>query len=458
MTLASSTADQHFLPPGGAVRRAEPRAYASRWERIAYFCLLGGMFTLTWNIVRLGDVNLSLSDGLFLFVIMFLVARGHLNVQPFGVATPLWHIGLLLMLGGLLISSIVNGVATRWISVAAQYAFAFLAIPMMLASWRRQVLDRCIVAFALGVVLSQAIAFGANIFFTYHDTWMVMGRDFITATGRVGALSGNPNTNGAVATFCLLSLIYIFHRGLLPRWLIFLCAALAGWGLITSASFTSFVLACIALPLASLILWPRGTLVAILVILFAVAVGVTSEVPLPAVFEQRVAEALAQGNLDQAGTFSGRWEMALEAWRLSGDTALIGFGADGYRAVSSHQAPVHVLPLLLMTEGGLLSLLGLLVLLIMLWVLGFSILRSMRADAALVLGLLVVFTGFTVSVPHMYARMWIVPVLLGLVHALKWREQLPAPSWGDPTPPGAASMGAEVSGKEAFAAGGAREK
>ncbi|MBT8428204.1 MAG: hypothetical protein KJO02_09270 [Erythrobacter sp.] len=455
--MASSTADQQFLPPGGVMRQAEARAYASRWERIAYFCLLGGMFTLTWNIVRLSDVNLSLSDGLFLFVIMFLAARGHLNVQPFGSATPIWYIGLLLMLGGLLISSIVNGVAVRWVSVAAQYAFAFLAIPMMLASWRRQVLDRCIVAFALGVVLSQGIAFGANLFFTYHDTWMVVGRDFITATGRVGALSGNPNTNGAVATFCLLSLIYIFHQGLLPRWLVLLCAAFAAWGLIASASFTSFVLACIALPLASLILWPRGTLVGLLVVLFAVAVGVTSEVPLPAVFEQRVAEALAQGNLDQAGTFSGRWEMALEAWRLSGDTALIGFGADGYRSVSAHQAPVHVLPLLLMTEGGLPSLLGLLVLLIMLWVLGFSILRSVRGDAALVLGLLVVFTGFTLSVPHMYARMWIVPLLLGLVHALKWREQIPKPLWGGPPPSDAANIPPQLPGEDTFATRGARE-
>jgi O-antigen ligase len=425
MPSASQPADRPFARPGEVASVRHWRADGWFWDQLAYFCLLGGVFTLSWHIVRFGEANLTLSDGFFLVAVVTLVARGKLNSQPFGPITPLWFFAFILLIGGLFLSSVINGAALRWVSVAAQYSFAFIVVPMMLASWRRLTLDRCIVFFALGVCLSQLLALIASSFLTYYDTAPLLGNDFITGTGRVGALSGNSNTNGAMASFCLLAILYSAYRSLMPKWLLLLCAGLAIWGLVASASFTSFTLGCVSLLVALFILWPARTIILGIPIIAAFAVLLVSDVPLPDAFEQRVASALTEGDLDQAGTFTGRLEMAIEAWRLSSHTAFIGFGADGYRQVSVYQAPVHVLPLLLLTEGGLLSLLGFIIILMTLWGLACSILRKDRVDAAFVVGMLIVFTGFTLAVPHMYARMWIVPVLLGLIHALKWRPYVP---------------------------------
>lgn len=443
MPSASQPADRPLSHSGGALAVGHGRPEGWVGDRIAYFCLLGGVFTLSWHIVRIGDINFTLSDSLFLIAIFTLVARGRMNMLPFGPLTPVWYAGLILLIGGLFLGSVVNGGAVRWVIVAVQYCFAFAVVPMMLASWRRETLDRCIVAFVVGVSLSQLLALVASSFLTYADTAPVMGRDFITATGRIGALSGNSNTNGAMAGFCLLSLLYASYRSLMPRWLVILCTALAIWGLVSSASFTSFTVSSLALLVTMFILWPARTIILGIPIAALLAAIFISGIPLPDAFEQRVATALAEGDLALAGTFTGRWNMALEAWRLSGETAVIGLGADGYRAVSVYQAPVHVLPLLLLTEGGLLSLAGLIVMLMLLWGLAWSTLRKDRADAAFVLGLLVVFTGFTLAVPHMYARMWIVPVLLGLIHALKW--QLPV--WRGPQ--GVSMAGAKGANRQA---------
>ncbi|MBX7495812.1 hypothetical protein K3172_08075 [Qipengyuania sp. 6B39] len=422
----------------------------SRRDVLVNLCLIAGFFTLSWGLVRYGawtyasagGINLTLSDMFLLVVLLLLLGRGQLNASPFGATTPVWFLGFLLFIGGLLASTLVNGDPLRWLSVGGQYVFALLAIPMMLASFHRELLDRCMVAFVIGVALSQAVTFVASFFVDYHDVWEFMGMDFITVRGRIGALSGNANINGAMNTFGLLMALYAARRSLMPKWLLLPCAGFLVWGIIASASFTAFSLAAIAVPLFCLIVWPRNTILFGVPALVLVIGLLASGIPLPGAFEERVAEALTSGDIEEAGTFAGRWQLAIEAWRLSGGTLLFGYGADGYKEISAYGAPVHVFPLLVLTEGGLVSLVGLVVMILLLWAIGASLLKQDRVDSALTLGLLVVFTGFAFSAPHMYARLWIGPIMLAMLHGFAPRiesfarqgtrraEPLPVPAAG----------------------------
>src|SRR3546814_12612961 len=67
--------------------------------------------------------------------------------------------------------------------------------------------------------------------------------------------------------------------------------------------------------------------------------------------------------MSQAGTFTGRMDLILEAWEIVEDTMFVGIGVDQYCVVSPTQVPVHNMYLLLRADGGLLALPGWLLLL-----------------------------------------------------------------------------------------------
>src|SRR3546814_3033601 len=81
--------------------------------------------------------------------------------------------------------------------------------------------------------------------------------------------------------------------------------------------------------------------------------------------------------MSQAGTFTGRMDLILEAWEIVEDTMFVGIGVDQYRVVSPTQVPVHNMYLLLWAEGGLLALLGWMLLLT---IAGVSVVRVYWVD------------------------------------------------------------------------------
>ncbi len=387
--------------------------------KVLTFFLLIGVFSVSWHIARPGDINFTFSDAAFLGVLAGLVGISRLNLAPMAALSPAWLFSLVLMLGALFVSSLVNGESTRWLIVAVQYSFAYLLLPMMFASFDHKTLQRCVVYYICGVTFSQAAGNIADIFFDYTDTAPYLGNNFITGMGRLGAFSGNANNNSAMSGFALVFLFYAVDRRLMNPALSTICALFLLWGLISSASFGGFVICLSACALVMLIRWPRGAIVALLGIAAFVAFYISSGLPLPAVFEQRVFGALSGGGLEEAGTFTGRMELAKEAWRIAGDTLFIGLGADSFRVISAHQAPVHIFPLLLLTEGGLLGLIGFVALLGLLW---FQALTGIATDprrGIICVGVLLIFTLFTLTVPHMYARLWLAPVFLALLSCLE---------------------------------------
>src|SRR3546814_13278685 len=79
---------------------------------------------------------------------------------------------------------------------------------------------------------------------------------------------------------------------------------------------------------------------------------------LPTVFQDRVANALETGNLDDAGPFTDRAKLISAAWALSEHTIFAGLGVDRFRVWTPWGQPVHNIFLLILTERRVAALIG----------------------------------------------------------------------------------------------------
>lgn len=390
------------------------RYRASPISRLSRIILLIAIFFCGWAVLRIGQINLTLSDVLLSLVLAVMLVRGEIDRSPFGNLTVLWLIGLGLMLSGLLVGTLANGGVERWLIVGAQYLFALMLLPMLLAGQQVSLTRILPALFVLGIAISQLIGISAMMLFENADTKDLLGDGFLTGNGRLGAMTGEPNPNGAMIAFALPMLLFSLRERIMPLGIGILCGALLMWGLLASGSFTGFVAALLALvvyfSVSGLVVLVRAAA------LGAVGLGLflASGLPLPAAFENRVVGAVSTGNLDQAGTFTGRSLLIKEAWAMADDNILVGLGVDRFREVSIYGAPVHELHLLIWNEGGVIALAGLVTMLLTLVAAAFVARARSRPEGAMIFAVIVVFNVYTVSIPHMYSRVWILPVLLAL--------------------------------------------
>jgi O-antigen ligase len=384
------------------------------WGRIASHALAAAIFFSSWSLARFGGVNVTLADALLLCALLILLAQGRVTRVPFGPLTPFWIGGLLTMLAGLFISTLINGEAIRWLNVASQYALAYLGVTVLLMSQDAVWMRRLCAMFVLGVTASQAIGVAATFFFTLNDVLPVLGDGFITGNGRVGAMAGEPNPNGASVAFAMPMLLYCLRQRILPPLFGLCCAVVLVWGLLLSASFTGFAATSLAALITITLLGLRYLVRLALVVAVAGGIFVASGAPLPATFQERVGGAVGHADLGQAGTFVNRAELMEEAWQFAEKTAFIGMGVDQYRLISAHDNPVHNLYLLIWNEGGIVAFVGLITMLCLLIVLAAYGFRFCPREGAMALAVVVVFLIYTSSLPHMYSRNWAMPVMLAL--------------------------------------------
>lgn len=107
-----------------------------------------------------------------------------------------------------------------------------------------------------------------------------------------------------------------------------------------------------------------------------------------------------------------------DAWQRVGDHMWLGVGVDQDRVVSQERAPVHNMYLLLWVEGGFVALLGWLAMMAAALAIVLAAFYRDRLSGALGLTVLMSFLVFSAASPHMYARLWAVPVLLALAIAM----------------------------------------
>ncbi|WP_408988155.1 O-antigen ligase family protein [Sphingomonas sp. SUN019] len=209
-------------------------------------------------------------------------------------------------------------------------------------------------------------------------------------------------------------LLYLSRVRAIPTVITYAGLVVLGTALLLSGSFTGFTSAVAALLLFTIVAGGSHAFRMVAVIAAALGVAFAMGLTLPSVFQARVAGAFEAGDINQAGTFAGRWELIKEAWGIVNNTTWVGLGVDRYRVVSADQAPVHNMYLLIWAEGGVIALLGWLAMMLAPLVAALRAMRHDRAAAALGLAVLLAFFAFTLASPHLYARSFIVPLLLSM--------------------------------------------
>lgn len=376
--------------------------------------LLLAAFFASYHVFRLGEANLTFSDICLLAATLLYGAQHRVTGLPFGSLTPLWLVSLGLMLGGLFLGSAINGEMSRWAIVSAQYLVAFLLLPMVFLAQERRFIRLLTAAFVLGVAVMQAIAAFVAMWVPRATANALLGTGFLSGSGRTVAFVGDANWNGAMIAVALPLCIYCIKTRVLPRAVGIPAMVVMAWGLLLCASFTGFAAAGISTALVLLFMGWRFS--ASMLGLFAVAslVLVQTGAPLPEIFEKRVGQAVATGDIASAGTFGGRASLVEEALELTRQTTVVGIGVDQFRVRSLTQQPVHNLFLLIWTEGGLVALAGLVGVMIIIFALAMLSMRSAPLESGAALAAASVFLIYSMASPHMFARLHAIPLMLSL--------------------------------------------
>ena len=378
------------------------------------FILLGAFLT-GYQAFRIGDINVTLADLAFGAALGICIWNGQITTRPFRVMTPLWLISLALIFTGLLIGSVVNGELVRWAVVSVQYLFGYLFLPAMLLAQPALLARKIVLAFILGMVVLETFGIVVSLTMDHAQATSMFTAEFISGNGRVSSFAAEPNWNGQLIAMTFPLLICSFAKRMLPLWGFVVAALILVWGLLLCASFTGFVATCISVAITLLFIGIRHFLAALALVIFAASLYFAGGGALPVVFEKRVAGALVEGDIEEAGTFTGRVQLVRLAWEDAENTILIGHGVDGFRKTNDIQQPVHNLFLLMLVDGGFLSFLGLGLMAVAL--VGMPLVHRSASGTArgAALAVVVVFLIYTQSNPQMFSRLNISPVIFALI-------------------------------------------
>lgn len=395
------------LPQAAAPR--QPGAAAVPARSPGFHLAAAAVFLSPMNYLRAPGIYFTASDVAVVLALVLMLRQGTLPRRPFGAATGLWVAGFLLLATGLLLGSIAHAAGIDLGKVLAQYAFSLLLIPLVVAG---RGLDETIVLCRV-LVLSMVVVMLFGI-------WMIHVVDdpplaFVAHNGRLQSLVERENECAALGAVAIVILLGLWCAGRARWWELALAIPILAYGIMLTGSNTGLV--CAVLGVASLmIVAASGRLTAMVLVASAVVILLPIAFPVlvPDIFRTRVLEGITSGDPNLSGTFTDRVLLIQEAFFLAQDRLLIGMGAEQYRHISVFDAVVHNTYLLLLNEGGLLSLCGLVVLMLSglpapLTHLGDP---QHRALAATTLTVLMIFALMLNTFPHFYARFWNVPLIL----------------------------------------------
>jgi O-antigen ligase len=223
------------------------------------------------------------------------------------------------------------------------------------------------------------------------------------------------NWNGAIAAMAIPFVLFLATLRQLGTVATLTALIILGSGVILSGSFTGFTAAALSLLLFVAVGGSARLVRTLIGLLIAGSLAVAGGVALPTAFQHRVANALENRDINEAGTYSGRMELIDEAWQLVDHTPVIGIWVDQFRVVSADEAPVHNMYLLVWAEGGIFALIGWTVMAILPIIASVRCYRRDREAAGLGLAVTAVFLTFSMAAPHMYSRSWVIPLLIAMV-------------------------------------------
>lgn len=364
------------------------------------------------NYFRLEMAYFTASDFFgFLTVIVMLLNRS-VPLRFFGPATSLWLFSLMLFLGGLLLGSIVQGDPVDGLIAFVQYFYSLVLIPIIISCRRLE--ETFLLMRVLIYSVSAIMLFGIYLIVFVPDANPML----VSGSGRLRSLLERENAAGAMAAIAITFSVYLRIVGIFGLVHFVAIMAILVYGLMLTGSNTGFGAATLGTGMILLLAGGVRTIVAaaLLAAIFSATVLQFGDLFLPEVFQRRVFGALSSVDIEQAGTFMDRFALMQEAFQLSNETVWLGLGADQYRTFSSYGAPVHNTYLLVLSEGGVLSLLGLSGFFLSAFALGIVAYRSpeSRMLGALTLVTVILFALLLNAFAHFYARFWHVPLALAM--------------------------------------------
>ena len=382
------------------------------WEKSEFALAVALVFTSPMNFLRASTFYFTLSDALVCLSFLIMLRRGKLSLQPIGpVATFYWFLGLSALLGGLLLSSIVNGDPLRGLVYAGQYFFTYFVLLLVIAGRSKDEL----------VTLARVFVF-AIVLMCLHGAYLInidgqRNTSFVSGSGRFTGFVERENECAALIALSVPILLYLCAERRLTR-LALLALPILAYGVMLTGSNTglgAFALS-VAIFSALTLTWKRLVSALAFVIVVIAAAAHWGRDYMPAIFQRRVLGALESGDLAQAGTFDHRVELIHEAIGWADSTLLVGVGADQYAVNSAIAQPVHNLYLLLWTEGGLLCMMGFIVMIAAGYGPALSALRYRqgRSAAACTISVLTIFLLSVNAFPSVYGRFWCMPMALAI--------------------------------------------
>ncbi len=389
------------------------------FAKLEFAFLMIAVFFAPYAAFRHPATSFTLSD-LFFVVAFLLRAVTGLPASPLGPATKYWLLGALMLLGGLLVSSVVNGDALRGLIVSLQYAFAYICLPFAVL-WRPY--DQSIRLMKCSV-LSMAVicVIGIAVFYTGYRSGYVRQFNFVTAGGRLASFLDNPNGLAIHIVFVLPMLLFLTLSRQMKRGLFFIFIAIFLVALVLTSSNTGLFASFIVFSLFILGTGSFKLFVFSSIFLCAVAYSVVfwGEYFLPVTFQNRVLSAISSADVSGAGTFDVRYALVVESWRLAEKYVLLGMGANQYRVISELGLPVHNTYLILLNEGGIITLLGF-VMMIAASLIAPVITRNQPFGGLILLcsiSVVIAFSFSAMSSAHLYFRSIILMVLIGIGPAI----------------------------------------
>lgn len=381
--------------------------------------LRAAIFLAPFRALHLPGIYLTASDAMFAVALIARLSRA-VPLAPFGPATNLWMLGLVMLGGGLMLGSIVNGDAQRGVIVTAQYYFAFFFIPLAIMRRSHEVAMSLVRTAGWSILVLCLIGLIAFLLDYRDPSRSQFG--LVTGNGRTTSLSVNANGLASQIALYVPVVLALILTGAARLWAGALALAILLITLITTSSnsgllATTVAIAIFVLAISSLRVLLRVSVLATVALAVIVLWG---EHFLPAIFIERVFSALVSGEVASAGTFDERFELMKEALSLIEHNWLIGMGADQYRQHSHHDLPVHNTYLLLFNEGGLIAFVGLFCILLAGAFAAF-LSRAKKHRSVLfgaTLGSLGALMVVMVAYTHVYQRNLLVPILVLLTVAL----------------------------------------
>lgn len=391
----------------------------TRLDGLELFLACLTAFLTPINAARLPGIYITFADLCALSCLIIIFSNRGIPKRMFGPLTEFYILGIFIFTGALMLSSIVNGDAIRGLIGIAQYLLAYLIFPIVLI--RRTHKEAWYIAYAFLAAMAVVCLHGIAIMtFDLTD-----GTRFVSINGRLRGLVERTNEFGGLLGMTVPLVIVLIRTKWIPVFL--------GWSFLLTILYTTmltgsntgmlcFVFALLGSLLFSENLSKNVVLLAAFVLIVSLTITVFGTAILPDIFEERVLTAFQSGDLEEAGTLAGRLELIQESIHLADSYLFIGMGVDQLREISLHGAPVHNIFLLILNEGGIFALFGLLLILTVIFAQSSLIISQTRSinACAFFLVTVLVFTIVISGLPHAYARFLVIPwiVALGLTSTI----------------------------------------